>query len=115
MRRNVIIVHFGDINVKSQTVCRKLCVINRIEFLRKSYLIYKCYRPFYRLAPSRMIDNKTIRKKNYTKFATKFLNMGLTPPEMEKRNKIAQTQVLDLRNSTKTRDSRHITIHDKTA
>ena len=35
--------------------------------------------------------------------------------EMEKRNKIAQTQVLDLRNSTKTRNSCHIIIHAKTA
>ena len=36
-------------------------------------------------------------------------------PEMEKRNKIAQTQVLDLKIAQKTRNLRHIIIHAKTA
>ena len=35
--------------------------------------------------------------------------------EMEKRNKIAQTQVLDLKIAQKTRNLRHIIIHAKTA
>ena len=40
----------------------------------------------------------------------------ITPwTEMEKRNKIAQTQVLDLKIAQKTRNLRHIIIHAKTA
>ena len=35
--------------------------------------------------------------------------------EMEKRNKIAQTQVLDLKIAQNTRNLRHIIIHAKTA
>ena len=42
-------------------------------------------------------------------------NLSQAISEMEKRNKIAQTQVLDLKIAQKTRNSRHITIHAKTA
>ena len=47
---------------------------------------------------------------------TNFSRSSEKKSEMEKRyNKIAQTQFLDLRNSTKTLNSRHIIIHAKTA
>ena len=42
-------------------------------------------------------------------------NSALKSAEMEKRNKIAQTQVLDLKIAQKTRNLRHIIIHAKTA
>ena len=41
--------------------------------------------------------------------------MVMVMTEMEKRNKIAQTQVLDLKIAQKTRNLRHIIIHAKTA
>ena len=44
-----------------------------------------------------------------------FVGQTVRQSEMEKSNKIAQTQVLDFRNSTKTRNLRHIILHAETA